>query len=385
MSASELDLFAGIPSPAHGYLIVYVFGPGVGECQVISLPDGKWMVVDCCKLGDVTLPLALLRHFGVSAIDLLVVTHPDRDHYRGLDELIGGVCVKHLWRYRGFQTRREALAELCAQQPGNTKFRDLLRAQEAMLPLLETNQGFEAAIDMVPWPGGSSSYEVICLAPCSADIVHECRELHNLLKLTSAGVRFDERVERFILGQRNGVDGRGNPLSLALSIRWQGVGVLLGGDVECSEGDPHRGWSGVLETLALPHLNRLHLVRGLQMVKVAHHGSKGAFSHDAWAHHASGGAVDVAVMTPFKGNDQQPPHIETFRALRGFARSVVLTAEPSSTSRWDRVTAEGWTPEPSTGSSGDGAWVAVSFDGVSAPSVTLGRGGAAFTPAAVTA
>ncbi|MFS8066899.1 MAG: hypothetical protein ACMG6S_11060 [Byssovorax sp.] len=254
-----------------------------------------------------------------------------------------------------------------------------------MLPLLKTNRGSEVAIDTRPWASdGSSSYEVTCIAPCPADIVHESVQLQGLLKIMTKGVSFDEPVERFILGQCGGVDGRGNPLSLALAIRWNGVKVLLGGDVECPESEPHRGWSGILETLALPHQNRLHLIQGLQMVKVAHHGSKGAFSQEAWTHHAAGGAVDVVVATPFKGSDDKPPHEVTFRALLEFARRVVLTAEPSSTSGWDRVTSAGWASAPGLCMRGDGAWVAVSFDAVSAPVVTLGRGGAAFTPAAIT-
>lgn len=249
MTLPHEALFAGIPAPAKGSLTVYVFGPGVGESQVVALPDGKWMVVDSCRSDGVTLPLALLQRFGVTAIDLLVVTHPDADHYRGLAELVQGIKPRHLWRYKGFHTRRDALAHLANTQPGNKRYPDLLAAHDAIAPLMSMNHGFEVAINSMPWRGGDSDpYEVTCVAPCSADLVHETVQLHELLRLVKDKVQFNESVERFLLGHARGVDGRGNPLSLALAIRWRDNRILLGGDVEAPEGEPSRGWRGIVDT-----------------------------------------------------------------------------------------------------------------------------------------
>ena len=340
------------------------------------------MVVDCCKRGDDTLPLALLRHFGVDAVDLLVVTHPDRDHYRGLHELVGAVRVAYLWRYRGFHMRRQTLAKLCELHPGNRRYRDLLDAQNAILPLMEENRGFEVAMDTRPWGArGEDGYEVHCIAPCPADIAHESVQLHKLFTIVKDGIAVDDAVERFVLGQSGSVDGRGNPVSLAISIRWRAASVLLGGDVECADGAVHRGWSGIIETLSSPMDDRLRLLQGLQMVKVSHHGSKGAFSAEAWGHHASRGRVDVAVTTPFRGSDKQPPHTSTFQDLLAVARRVALTSSPDAAGSWDRITDGGWVQETTTLCDGDGAWVAVVFDGGAPPTVTHGRGGAVFTAA----
>ncbi len=65
MTADSAALFADLPRPERDKITLYVFGPGVGESQVVALPDGKWIVVDTCKSDDVVLPLARLKHFEV--------------------------------------------------------------------------------------------------------------------------------------------------------------------------------------------------------------------------------------------------------------------------------------------------------------------------------
>ena len=104
---------AGLPPPTPGKLVVYIFGPRPGEAQVIALPDGRWVVIDGCVQHGVNLPLALLREHEVNRVDLLIITHPDFDHYRGLAELIEAVEVGDVWRYPGLATQREAVARLC--------------------------------------------------------------------------------------------------------------------------------------------------------------------------------------------------------------------------------------------------------------------------------
>jgi len=392
-------LFEGLPAPERGRLTLYVFGPGVGESQVVALPDGRWMVVDTCKLDEVTLPLALLRHFGAPRVDLLVVTHPDRDHYKGLPELIKGIDVKCLWRYRGFHHRRKVLTRLCELNPENgRKFADLRLAEEAMAPFMEHNGGFEVAIDSCTWPN-EQAYEVTCIAPCPADLRHEGEQLHALFRVLleagSEGVALDPGVERFLLGKARGVDGKGNPISLALVIRWRGIGILLGGDVEAPRTDASRGWSGILTTLERGWPKGLDLVRDLHVVKVSHHGSWGAFSEDAWKLHAETGAVEVAVVTPFRGNEDQPPHRETFRALGRFAKRVALPSPPSYPTKWDhledpprdhgaweRLADTGWLQVTVPQGPGAGACVAVTFDAISSARVAVSRQGGLFEPSA---
>ncbi|MFG0334253.1 MAG: MBL fold metallo-hydrolase, partial [Maioricimonas sp. JB049] len=69
-----------------------MFGPGVGECVVVHLGAGQWMVVDSCLNDSGKEPVALeyLRTLDVDVarqVVLLVLTHFHDDHIRGAARL----------------------------------------------------------------------------------------------------------------------------------------------------------------------------------------------------------------------------------------------------------------------------------------------------------
>ncbi|HSO00106.1 MAG TPA: hypothetical protein VLS89_17555 [Candidatus Nanopelagicales bacterium] len=386
MTAADPLRFEGLPRPELGKMTIYVFGPGVGESQVVALPDGRWIVVDTCEHDNVVLPRALLDHFEVRTVDLLIVSHPDRDHYKGLPRLLAGpeegqpqpLDVKLLWRYRGSHARRHVLAKLCADDPSNQgRFAELREAEKAMERLGRGTTQCEAALETEQWPSrAGANYEVTCIAPCQADQTYETEQWVKLFKLSKNGLQLDDRVERFLRGKARGLDGKGNPLSLAIVIRWGSVGVLLGGDVEASS-DVDRGWNGVLAALAKDWPKNLDLLRDLHVVKVSHHGSKGAFSEAAWRLHAEARPVDLAIVTPYQGGSNPPPHRETFRGLARFAARVALTSEPSA---WGKVTDAGWVRINAPTGPGKAACVALTLDGTSPPEVWTSEQGAVFAP-----
>jgi glyoxylase-like metal-dependent hydrolase (beta-lactamase superfamily II) len=85
-----MDLFSGLAVPPPGVLTAYFFGPGFGESAVLHMPDGRWVVIDCCVEDGVCLPAALLDQLGAQKIDLLILAHPDLDHVRGVELLLDG-------------------------------------------------------------------------------------------------------------------------------------------------------------------------------------------------------------------------------------------------------------------------------------------------------
>lgn len=95
---------------ANGSLTVYFLGPGVGESIVLIMPDDRVIVVDSCERGGTNLPVRLLTALQLEQIDLLIVTHPDLDHVKGLSELLAFNPLR-VWRYP-FALLRELLALL---------------------------------------------------------------------------------------------------------------------------------------------------------------------------------------------------------------------------------------------------------------------------------
>ena len=72
---------------------VSLFGPGFGECILVHLGSGNWLLVDSCfdQRRRVQPALAYLRQIGydpASTVRLIVATHWHDDHIRGLTEVV---------------------------------------------------------------------------------------------------------------------------------------------------------------------------------------------------------------------------------------------------------------------------------------------------------
>ncbi len=86
-------------------MIIHVLDVGQGSCQVIELPKGRLMVVDAGALGrgpfDVgkAIVAPFIRHLGYGKIDVIAITHPQRDHISGLKALVEQFPVDELWTY----------------------------------------------------------------------------------------------------------------------------------------------------------------------------------------------------------------------------------------------------------------------------------------------
>ena len=86
-----------VNQPASDEIEVSLFGPGYGECVLIHLGLGEWLVVDSCvnQYAGGTPALDYLQTIGVDiahAVVIVTASHWHDDHIRGLSAL----CVS-LW------------------------------------------------------------------------------------------------------------------------------------------------------------------------------------------------------------------------------------------------------------------------------------------------
>jgi len=78
-----------------GDLEVHFINVGQGDCTLVVFPSGKRMLVDCGSLGGnfdgdrVREYIKQRLDANYPRIDLLLITHPDRDHYNKLPEVLG--------------------------------------------------------------------------------------------------------------------------------------------------------------------------------------------------------------------------------------------------------------------------------------------------------
>ena len=72
------------PSPS-GVASVEFLDVGQGDSVLIRSPEGKTALVDAGPSHDI---VTLLRSRGVTAIDMVVVTHHHADHYGGMEAVV---------------------------------------------------------------------------------------------------------------------------------------------------------------------------------------------------------------------------------------------------------------------------------------------------------
>ncbi len=120
-------------------LFFHVVDVGQGLCQVIQFPDGRTMVADAGGLngfdvgGSVVAPY--LRRLGIKRIDILAVSHAERDHIGGVPALLRQFQVGQLWLGQG-------------TNPGLDAYWEVLRlAKEKAIPIRMWDHRLTLSID----------------------------------------------------------------------------------------------------------------------------------------------------------------------------------------------------------------------------------------------
>ena len=296
--------------PAGDELEVSVFGPGVGECIVLHLGHGDWMVVDSCLNPKTRAPAALeyLDDLGVdvgTALKLLVLTHWHDDHVRGAAKIL--------------QRAKEARIVCSAKDHGQAFFEALATAQAARLP----DTGFNEFAEILHvlhdrrLPGqrpesvgpvwaaegktllqrhvgadGTHHRKVVALSPSDGTATLGMHELRQFLPQTAAPERRAVRLTP-------------NARSIVVFAEAGTRAVLLGADLENTT-DPATGWNAIVRSRVRP-------VAQSEIFKVPHHGSAGADNEQAWQEMLTN--EPVACVTPFSRGRLPLPTTKDLRRL----------------------------------------------------------------------
>ena len=223
---------------------IHVFHCGQGDTLLIRLDGAKWILLDCNLPGrKVDRFIELLEDLGVTRLDLVCLSHLDRDHYTGMRQLLdhysqpprelgvfcdGGFAVK--------LTRPESSAHLNSEVVALYRRMNELR-RAGLLKYLKVAAHHDLRAESPGWPG-----QVSVLSPQGSNV-----HLANL--------------EVLIEGRRDSA----NEHSLVLVVE---------------SGDPVSGFRGLLpgdangETLTAALLRFPDAAaKRFDFVKVSHHGS----------------------------------------------------------------------------------------------------------------
>jgi len=118
-----------LKAPPDGDMRVFFLDAGQGNCAVVKLPDGRIMVIDCNTEGANDNVVSFLKRAGIKQIDVLVATHPDRDHVSGLAHLAKLFQVRELWKVAFKKTEENASPESLEAYAEYERAVDVLRAK----------------------------------------------------------------------------------------------------------------------------------------------------------------------------------------------------------------------------------------------------------------
>lgn len=279
------------PAPDPDEIEVSVFGPGKGECIVLHIGGGRWVVVDSCiEPGDSrSVAERYLRSLGValeSQVDMVVATHWHDDHIGGIARLLeqckaaqfacsAAMSRTEFWQYV-MQMGTGSLATDGAKVREFTAVLGIL-ASEHRPPLRAATESSE----LRTWPAFQMPHGERCQLRSFSP-----SDLEHQLFLQWLATMKPTHMQP----KRSAIDAEHNVTAVVLHIQFNSCSVLLGADMEIHR-DSRRGWAAVVATAlareAIP----------AAVYKVAHHGSINGYLEEAWIKLLE--AAPMSVVTPY--------------------------------------------------------------------------------------
>ena len=289
-------------SPESDEIEVSVFGPGYGECALIHIGNGMWVIVDSCVNSDSQpAALAYLRSIGSNpseAVRLIVATHWHDDHIRGLADMVE-VCGNATFYCSAALRADEFLAAVGAleNRPATEAGSGVREIYKVFSLLAERSDPRRYAISrrMIFDQAGC---KIWALSP--SDEVFEA---------------FLQQIDRLVPKEREAKRRvpslTPNEAAVVLLIAVRNTTILLGADLE------KKGWLEILDIYD-------HFDCKASAFKVPHHGSRDAHEDRVWYEMLR--KDPISVLTPWRrGRTELPTKTDISRILSFTNRAYVTT------------------------------------------------------------
>ena len=282
---------------------ISLLGPGYGECAVIHIGGGQWVIVDSCLDTDSQpAALAYLRNLGIDpseSVCLVIATHWHDDHIRGMGELVrvcanARFCCGSALRTEEFLTVLGTLENRPARPTGS----GMKEMHQVFLTLIETpDRGIYALADRLLFSRDSCT--IWSLSPSDRAYQKFLREINRLVP--------DELEPKTRIPSLTP-----NEAAVVLMISMDGTAILLGADLEKG------GWLEIVDGSAVPGL-------AASVFKVPHHGSEDAHEDRVWNELLC--EDPIALLTPWRrGGRALPTPNDVQRILSFTDRAYVTTS-----------------------------------------------------------
>lgn len=308
-------------APRQDQIELSVLGPGYGECCLIHVGSGKWIIIDSClDLDGKPAALQYLRGIGVdpaNSVAWIIATHWHDDHIRGLADTLRA-CKTASFCSSSALGRKEFLATVApynerANFIGGSGISELFEVLEE----LNTSQRCrptracpDRRIDRIE----------------AVDLAHDSK--CEVWTLSPSDLQFDKfladigsMVPQLLQTKRRLLPQKSNLLSVVTLVRIGSLGILLGADLE-ELGNPETGWSAIVRSKARP------LIRS-KIFKVPHHGSENAHCQPVWDEMLD--SLPTAVTTPYQNGRVYLPRSGDTERIAKLSESFYLTSKPLAT------------------------------------------------------
>lgn len=289
-----------------------LFGPGRGECCVLHVGSGEWLIVDSCvtQFGQPA-ALAYLESLGVplNAVRWIIATHWHDDHIRGFAKLVQECAEARVFHSAALEKDEfTMLAALDSDSftEGSSGVKEMwktwthLKSSGRSAPELASSDSriYQRVANQVP------NCEIWTLSPSSAS-------------LSEAIVGFSALIARPGQPKRAVPRPKRNPSSVVVWVRVGDAIILLGADLERSS-DESRGWQAIASSSGRPG-EKAHLV------KIPHHGSEDAHDESMWNDLLV--PQPIAGVTPFRQGSVHLPRDSDRTRIAGLSSQAWLTRD----------------------------------------------------------
>ena len=291
----------GVPLE-HNVMEVTVIGPGYGECILLHIGNGSWIIVDSCLNAEShPAALAYFRDMGLNpaeAVRLIVATHWHDDHIRGMGKLFE-VCDKATFCCASVLCTNEFLAAVGSM---------------ASRPMSKTGSGTQELYKVFSLLATRSSKSVFAIANRRIFNRDGC-EIWSLSPFDKEFGLFLQEIGRLRPQERETKRRTHtltpNKIAVVLLIKIEDAVILLGSDLE------GRGWLEILADHERPDCKA-------SIFKVPHHGSQNAHEDRVWSEMLH--SEPIAALTPWRKGGRSLPTKSDVKRILSFTRKAYSTA-----------------------------------------------------------
>ena len=310
------------------------FGPGFGECIVMHVGSGRWVIVDSCvDAADASdrRPVAekYLRALGVDigqSVDLIVATHWHADHVRGIGRLVG-LCREADFSCAVAMAQPEFIVYIEEMHTGamSTDGAKVGDFREAIRHIYDRGKPIRWASGsrlLRTWDStvrtGEKSCHIRALSPSD-------REYEMFLQEVATARPTHAKPKRAAAARSP------NLASVVLHVQHEALSIVLGADMETHH-NPLRGWTAAIGEAQISGMPPADLL------KIPHHGSETGHHEGIWSHLLV--QQPVAVVTPFNKlpEARKLPTALDIERLSALTRELIATAPTRSLAARGRET-----------------------------------------------